>query len=369
MNILTFLSSIFERAVIDVGITGTFDVENYGDLLFPIIAEKQLKSRNRRIRVVSFSLNARSKEPWPYEVYSVNSLKDRIPELAGLLIGGGQIIRFDSSYPIFVDKKPNLSLDYWFNPANLALESHIPLIWNSPGAPVPLMVTAEYEKSLNQLLSKSSFIAVRDNVTKSSLMKVNNTADIKIIPDTVFSISKLWSHKNFSSEYILWRKNHGVDGDYVIIQADKYVSSHIIDIERIVNKHNIKNIVILPICKCHGDDSENISGIKNVNVTKSVFLDPILTSEVIANSRLVFASSLHACITAVSYGIPCIRFESFNSADRKFEILNEFDGVVNIEDVERVDKLSLDKIDSSVLKKKINQLEEYWDIVYSLLIK
>jgi hypothetical protein len=38
-----------------IGICGTFDVENYGDLLFPLIVEAELSRRLGRVRLHRFS--------------------------------------------------------------------------------------------------------------------------------------------------------------------------------------------------------------------------------------------------------------------------------------------------------------------------
>jgi hypothetical protein len=43
-----------------VGIVGSFDVENYGDLLFPVMAQAALERRLESVEVVPFSPNGRS---------------------------------------------------------------------------------------------------------------------------------------------------------------------------------------------------------------------------------------------------------------------------------------------------------------------
>src|SRR6185295_13271983 len=83
------------NAALQVGICGTFDVENYGDLLFPLIAEAELTKRLGRVEVHAFSYHAKKRPEWPYTVTSVTELPHLIGSLDAVLIGGGFIIRFD----------------------------------------------------------------------------------------------------------------------------------------------------------------------------------------------------------------------------------------------------------------------------------
>ncbi|MEA2489203.1 MAG: lipopolysaccharide transport system ATP-binding protein, partial [Acidobacteriota bacterium] len=78
-----------------IGIVGTFDVENYGDLLFPLIAEAELRERLGSVTLHRFSYHAKTPPAWPYAVTSVADLPEVIDRLDALLIGGGFLIRFD----------------------------------------------------------------------------------------------------------------------------------------------------------------------------------------------------------------------------------------------------------------------------------
>src|SRR5258707_11458074 len=78
----------------EIGICGTFDVANYGDLLFPLIAESELTERLGAVTLHRFSYNARTLPEWPYEVTSLTRLPQMIHRLDGLLIGGGFLVRF-----------------------------------------------------------------------------------------------------------------------------------------------------------------------------------------------------------------------------------------------------------------------------------
>src|SRR5687767_6905722 len=119
-----------------IGVFGTFDVQNYGDLLFPLIAEAELTQRLGRVKIRPFSYHAKSTPEWPYAVTSVTELPQMAESLDGVLIGGGFVIRFDK-FVAAGYKPPTTAIHhptgYWLTPALIALQHGIPLVWNAPG--------------------------------------------------------------------------------------------------------------------------------------------------------------------------------------------------------------------------------------------
>src|SRR5688572_20213140 len=119
----------------EIGLCGTFDLQNYGDLLFPLLARAELGDRLGPVRVHSFSYRAKAADTWPYPVTSVSELPLLAASLDGLLVGGGFLIRFDK------DVAPGYAppggihhpTGYWLTPALIALQHGVPLVWNAPG--------------------------------------------------------------------------------------------------------------------------------------------------------------------------------------------------------------------------------------------
>src|SRR6476661_1874407 len=119
-----------------IGVVGTFDLENYGDLLFPLIAEAELAARLGPVRLHPFSYHARTPPEWPYEVTSVAELAGGTVPLDGLLVGGGFLIRLDKTVaPGYGPPAPAIHhpTGYWLTPALIALQRGIPVAWNAPG--------------------------------------------------------------------------------------------------------------------------------------------------------------------------------------------------------------------------------------------
>jgi polysaccharide pyruvyl transferase WcaK-like protein len=349
---------------VDVGIVGTFDVENYGDLLFPLIAQSSLQRRLPSVQVVPFSPNARLDAAWPYRVYSTIEFAERLPSLSALLIGGGQIVRFDKGYPVQTDPVVNLPVDYWLMPAVLGTLAGKPVIWNAVGAWTGSPLAPQYTGAAQAAFAASYYVGLRDEASCARIRDLAPATDIRLLPDTAFSLSRLWPLENPSPEYSSWRDSQAVDGRYVVVQADRRLEEYRAAIESLVSAVGVRTVVVLPVCRCHGDESAGFANFACDQTILCSWLSPRLICEIIARSEFVIVSSLHASITAISYGVPVVRVPSFNFADRKFEMLNPFEGVATIGEHEkqaglirrgrRIEPLAIEYAD---------QLERYWDLV------
>src|SRR5688572_13346111 len=124
------------NAALQVGICGTFDVENYGDLLFPLIAEAELTKRLGPIDLHCFSYFSKSRNNWPFDVTQLAELPLKAQALDGILLGGGHLIRFDKDVaPGYAAPTPGMHhpTGYWLVPALLGISAGRPVVWNAPG--------------------------------------------------------------------------------------------------------------------------------------------------------------------------------------------------------------------------------------------
>lgn len=352
-----------------VGIVGTFDVENYGDLLFPLIAQAALERRLESAEVVPFSPNHRSAPDWPYDVRSTLDLPDWLPSLSAVLIGGGQLIRFDAGYPIRTDPRVHLPIDYWLTPAVLGALAGKPVIWNAIGVWTGSPPAPRYDELVAATLSASHFVGLRDEASRGHLATVAPTADLQVLPDTVFSIARLWPLTAETADYGAWREAHDVRGPYVVVQADTRLGPSRPAIDALVASLGVQTAVLLPVCRCHGDDSAGLPPLPCGRTVRDGWPAPRLLSEIIGRSTAVVASSLHACITAISYGVPVVRVPSFNVADRKFEMLDGFDGVAFIDRPDAVAAvLGRGRGVEARARAYADRLDAYWDRVVAAVL-
>ena len=176
-----------------IGIFGTFDVQNYGDLLFPIIAELELSRRLGSIELIPFSYHAKSAEDWPYRVESLVELPCLVGDLDAVLIGGGFIVRFDKI--IAPGYEPPVSwihhpTGYWLVPALMGAQHGVPVVWNAPGMHCNEIPSWSHPL-LSLALECSSHIAVRDEPSKAALRPFVEPRRVHVMPDTAFSIGHL----------------------------------------------------------------------------------------------------------------------------------------------------------------------------------
>jgi hypothetical protein len=95
---------------------GTFDVKNYGDMMFPIVLRHELEKRIPNLEVECFSYYAKEPPDWPYPVTSLTRLREVVQCFDGVVIGGGHLVRFDKDVaPGYVPPSPDLHhpTSYW----------------------------------------------------------------------------------------------------------------------------------------------------------------------------------------------------------------------------------------------------------------
>jgi Polysaccharide pyruvyl transferase len=351
-----------------VGIAGTFDVANYGDLLFPLIAAAALTQRDARIRVVPFSANSKSESDWPFPVQSFDQMTASISTLSAMLIGGGQIIRFDTGYPVPYPADLDLPTGYWLIPAVLAAMIGKPVFWNAVGAWTGSPPAPWHDELVRQVFAASYFIGVRDVASQRHLAKLAPEASIQLLPDTAFSLSRLWPLEKESVEFSNWRKSIGSPTSYIVIQASAAVKNYHSRIKSLLDSRRKINAVILPICWCHGDRADDWPGPLDGTILIRDWPAPGLIREIIARSEFVFASSLHACITAISYGVPGARVPI--SSDRKYELLDEFDGMAHIDDHDALSGLiNRGRGIERRASECADRLDRYWDELVDVALR
>ena len=351
-----------------VGMAGTFDVENYGDLLFPLIAAEALRRRDPRIGVAPFSVNARAAPGWPFAVHALDDLAARLPSLSALLIGGGQLIRFDPTYPVPVPANADMPLAYWLHPAANAARAGVPLIWNGVGAWTGSPRAPWHDETVRQVFAASQFIGIRDSASLDYLEKIAPGAETAFLPDTAFGLSRLWPLGEERESWSGWRDSLGLEEPYVVIQASRLMQRHGGRIVRAMEKAGVRHAVSLPICRCHGDGTGPAWKLDGQRVANADWLPPRLIAEIIARSEFLFASSLHACITALSYGVPAAR--PVSRLDRKMELLDGFEGIAPIEDEEAIARLirAGRRLEPRVLDF-CDRLDDHWDRVADAVLR
>lgn len=346
---------------------GSFDVENYGDLLFADVFEKQIKKNIEVEEILLFSPN-HCKMPFneKRQVYSVVEL-EKIYKTIGfdaIVVGGGDLVQM-TKFKVNSDHwetEGNIynELYMWFLPFFVSAKYNIPLIWNALG--VPETFYNDEKNLIKNLISKVDYISVRDYLSKDKLSNCGVEGEIHVYPDSVLSVSQFYS-KNYLKEILLnFTFENFIDTEYIVFHANAAYSKEdrkksAEELIKIKNKYNYE-IILQPIGYAL-NDMEAIEEIYSYFPDEfflfSKKLSPVELLALIAYSKAYIGASLHGCITANSYGVPgivcnCAQYSKFEGYFQhlnlssyiveKPENINEvLEGQLNIDITKKIEKL------------------------------
>lgn len=355
-----------------VAIFGTFDVENYGDLLFPIIAEAELAQRLGSVNLHRFSYNAKTQPEWPYTVTSLTELPSIAGSLDGVLIGGGFLIRFDKVVahgygPTTHDI--HHPTGYWLTPALIALQHAVPVMWNSPGMHCNSIPTWA-RPLLTMALEQSQYVRVRDALSRDALGALTHQAEIEVLPDTAFGLPRLIDEQQPSSEFTRLREQTGLTGPYIVIHAIHVVESFVQLFEDYPEAFQHYRFLVIPIGPVLGDDPSIIAKRLPHAITLSFWPQPLLMAEILSQAQAVIGHSYHLAITALAFGVPV--FCSADLTTGKYTALAEFDSLHALPDVVTVDpQWFISRVGktspSPAARAAADKLVEHWDRVAAII--
>lgn len=356
-----------------VGIFGTFDVQNYGDLLFPIIAQLELSQRLGHVELVPFSYHAKSTPDWPYVVVSLADLPRLASSLDAILIGGGFIVRFDKFIaPGYAPPAPWIHhpTGYWLTPALIGAQHGIPVIWNAPGMHCNHIPEWSH-RLLSLALECSAHIAVRDEPTKTALSQFVDSHRVNLIPDTAFSICRFLPTSPATDEASLIREQLGLKTPYVIVQATqnlKRFTDHLRQFRAELSHLSVLVLRIGPALCDHESfiDTDDLPAIFYL----SEWPTPMVLAALISGSEAVAGHSYHLAITALSCGVPV--FSSSDLSQGKFTALSGYSTVyplppADCDDPQWLAKRIGRKTPSSLVSAANNVLENHWDHIAELI--
>lgn len=300
----------------NIALCGAYDILSYGDSLFPVALEYELKNRIKVDQVFLFApvgnVCCMSNDA---QVYSYEDL-ERVYEEHGfsaIIVGGGEMLHF---FPITFSDSSGRAIKYegaevWKTPLDFAKKKGIPSIVNAVGA------AYEFDEKQNQILKDSFencvYVSVRDRYSFHRLEELG--MDVHLVPDSLWNIDRY-----------LNKARALVEGDYVALQyGTAYQNDELFDaIAEIKKQHDIK-IVVLPINYCHEDKvfaekARKRFGEEIIIFDRQLEVDEIY--DIIANAKLFIGTSLHGTLTALSNQVPAIIVDMYPS------FVGKMDGMV-----------------------------------------
>ena len=319
---------------------GTFDVENYGDLLFPLLARRRLAEFGAELVYVS---PVGGPPVWADCVPTVppDALHDE--PLDGVILGGGNIVHAGAAG---VDHYRQDGLTWllaysrlWVDSARLAAERGIPLCWNAPG--VPQRFTAAVAPILSTAVRSAAYVAVRDQPSLANLRGAGVDGAVDIVPDSAFDVTELFADDALDEAYthVFADRRRDLPERVLAVHLNaRYLTGNALETARTLDQLAAvtgSSLLLVALGRCHGDGDVARSVAAHLDADHVVIERPSSLREfvaAIARADGYVGSSLHGMITALAFGRPGIAVAretgggKFTGLLRQFHLADRFVG-------------------------------------------
>jgi hypothetical protein len=297
-------------------LSGMFDMRNFGDLMFPLIARQALEPYGYEIVPVSPSGHETGFDDAMDSISLAEMMAGEV-EAQGIAIGGGYMIHTHKMH--FLEEYAADALHdvagpgLWLGATLAAAIRDVPIAWNAPGVPHPF--ASRQRPLIAAALRAADYVSLRD---RGSLELLEPPADagVWIVPDPVAGIAKLWPRGMLSERFkaMLQRKGAKAEARTFALHfrnrslARLGVPGAAQMIDTFAAAEGLAPI-LLAVGQTHADDVL-AREIGQAMKTPHILLDDpsslIEIAAAIAGSALYIGASLHGYVTAAAYGMPGI---------------------------------------------------------------
>jgi lipopolysaccharide transport system ATP-binding protein len=364
-----------------VAVVGTFDVDNYGDHLFPRIAALELGRRIPGVVVdawspfgllhpTRFGGGALPLGPWR---------DDRLDRFAAaydaFVVGGGELLHLND---------PLLASFYGVEPGEVAMvqpsrwfleglgggtrERSCPVLWNAIG--VPFDLRAEQADRVRSALAGRSPAVVRDPFSAARLTAAGVLPPVDVVPDTGLLVDRLFD----PSEVDEARARLATSGS-VVVQGCDLIVPFVEGIAAAVLRTGLSPVLVeTGRCRGDGDFADAMAvalaarGVTARRVPPSATLVELVA--VLSSAALVVGSSLHAAITALVHDVPFVVLDLGDESK-----LRGFGAVAGCTDrvvssVEQIDAaLGLPPVERSVVDDLQRRVDVHFDAMATAIVE
>lgn len=319
----------------NIALSGTFNVENYGDLMFPEVFKMAMKKRGLDFNLFLFSPSQSGKKALDdnttvYSIDEIDKIHSKTP-FDAVIVGGGALVHY-SKIPVklpgndyFSDYKIH---DSWYTPIEFAVRNNIKVLFNLPQVPY------NFSQTTNEISKKAfeslDYISLRDNISKeyiSQLYENGNPPEINVFPDSVCCLPEL-----ISADYLSDIKNKIIDfdGEYAVIQFNPQMPvEDEKDLLKVIRK--LKSVglevLLLPLGYTHNDDTVLLEFNKKYNCGCKLFSQKLNIFEmaaILAGCNIYIGASFHGAITAIAYGKKAISYNYISPKNKNKEIFRMY---------------------------------------------
>jgi hypothetical protein len=304
---------------------GTFDVQNYGDLLFPLIVENKLAGLAHEIVHISPLGGPQVYRDVPASV-SFESV--RKTKFDGVVVGGGNILHSAwTNLPDYDTVKYTAYLSLWTDASRLAREQNIPLVTNAPGVPYSFPWPAT--RLIRELSSRATYMSVRDAYSRERISRAGAT-NVAIVPDSALQLSDVLGISTSFNDPFVGELAPLNEGPYIAVHVNgRYASQSLPELASMLDELSSEKsaqICLIGIGPCHGDDVLARELGSQMKSRPLIFANPESVgsiAKVIAGARFYVGSSLHGFITASSFGTSAFLVASHKKQSKFLGLLSQ----------------------------------------------
>ncbi len=326
------------------------DMDNFGDVLYPIIFKNMVEKHGLTSKVIPLGfLEGPAPARSNYFIHGINSvIRSSAQDFSHLVIGGGDLLRTDrevlaNHYCEIGEQHRKRRLRYRFEKLLLGKrhiakqgtkrrEEFVRKFMNySPLGPyilnrrqysglrslvycscgIPFRFPHDKSSEIKEAFEAASFIYVRDVSSRNKLLEIGVDRHVEASPDLIVTISDFFDKDAERLKGVELLKKTGIDISRKIIcfqsnpQSPEEREELFLQLTSL-QKWTGAEIVLLPIGYCHGDDkflkklAKRSFGALKYFGSHSIFD----TISVVAACNAFVGTSMHGNIVAFSFGIP-----------------------------------------------------------------
>ena len=299
-----------------IGLFGTFDYKNYGDLLFPDVFRHEIGKQFPEARVSLFS-PVGGQKPFSdservYPIRDIGRVHADHP-FDVLVVGGGDLIRMDEAFVCDPGKYPNAMRPSaaWIVPILFGRFGRIPVLFNAPGVPFPF--SENCRPLVRLLLSGVSERNVRDDASRNLLSEAVSDLPVEVVPDTAALYGDHPDAIAANASFPDTAVRLGLPPRYAIFQTSgieygRTEEDYADALVRLAARTGVP-VVLLPVGYVHSDP-EVLSRIAKASDSRLPFvreeLSPAEMFSVIGHAQWFVGTSMHGCLTAMQQDVPAV---------------------------------------------------------------
>ncbi len=334
----------------NIAIFGAFDVNSFGDSMFPKAIYNELNKYIELENMYIFSPygceNAYNNNGY---VYRYTEFEDVIKNEAihAIIIGGGELFH---NHAIEFENAKREKIVYeageiWRYPVELGKKYDIPVIFNSVG--MPYSFSKEEIEEFKELAAEIKYISFRDRFSYQRFKKIGKFTDmVSLIPDSLWCIDDYFDKHQLTDCCRNLEKEYGfIGGKYIALQYGmSYGFDEVVDaVEQFASNEGVK-VVVFPINACH-EDFDLINQMKDIN-SDTICINRVLSPEeiitLISNAFMFVGTSLHGNLVANVYGVKNVIVDMYS------EFVSKMDGFS-------------DMIQTDI--NFVNDISEFWSVI------